>query len=245
MDVEMMDEVEDPPAETAFLQEEAMVWRPFVAPMVVPSAGSAQKQQQQQQLSQIHLTPRLVSYYEVSILAPPVVVVNTMDTPACTSVPTSRRLVEERDEFCRDSAVRCVAVGLATDQFPLYARLPGWEPDSFGYHGDDGGIYHELGHAVRQYGPLFGAGDVVGCGIDYLAGAIFYTLNGQFMGYAFENLPSESLQQDWYPTVGLDNTNWPVQCNFGCEQPFVFDLTTIMEGHKERVKQTIIDKILE
>jgi hypothetical protein len=120
--------------------------------------------------------------------------------------------------------------------------MPGWDANSFGYHGDDGKIYHgEACSAIRRYGPLFGAGDVVGCGIDYLAGAIFFTLNGQFMGYAFENLSLESLQQhEYYPTVGLLNTNWPVQCNFGCEQPFVFDLTTIPAGQNETVLQTML-----
>jgi hypothetical protein len=199
--------------------------------MVVPSACSAQMQQPP---LQVHLTPRLVSYYEVSILEPPVVVFAITDTrTTATAVPS---LLYGNGQVCGIDEAPCVAVGLATDQFPLYSHMPGWDSNSFGYHGDDGKIYHDDARSgIRRYGPIFGAGDVVGCGIDYLARAIFFTLNGQFLGYAFGKLSLKSLQQDFYPTVGLHNTKWPVQCNFGCEQPFVFDLTTIAAGQKETV----------
>ena len=33
----------------------------------------------------------------------------------------------------------CVAIGLATDQFDNNTRFPGWDFESYGYHGDDGG----------------------------------------------------------------------------------------------------------
>jgi hypothetical protein len=194
----------------------------------------------QQPPLQVHLTPRLVSYYEVSILEPPVVVFAITDTrTTATAVPS---LLYGNGQVCGIDEAPCVAVGLATDQFPLYSHMPGWDSNSFGYHGDDGKIYHDDARSgIRRYGPIFGAGDVVGCGIDYLARAIFFTLNGQFLGYAFGKLSLKSLQQDFYPTVGLHNTKWPVQCNFGCEQPFVFDLTTIVAARQEEtVLQTIM-----
>ena len=162
-------------------------------------------------------------------------------TTAVPSLPLETETETETDCICMDDLPPCVAVGLTTDQFPLYSHFPGWDSNSFGFHGDDGGIYHCGAYrAHRVYGPLFGAGDVVGCGIDYLASAIFFTLNGKFMGYALENLPLESLQQNYYPTVGLFNTNWVVQCNFGCDQPFVFDLTTIAAGQREAVFRSML-----
>lgn len=34
-------------------------------------------------------------------------------------------------------------------------RLPGWEPRSYGYHGDDGCAFHGSGQG-REYGPKYG-----------------------------------------------------------------------------------------
>lgn len=36
-------------------------------------------------------------------------------------------------------------------------RLPGWEPQSYGYHGDDGNVFRSDGKG-RRFGPLFGTG---------------------------------------------------------------------------------------
>ena len=36
-------------------------------------------------------------------------------------------------------------------------RLPGWEPQSYGYHGDDGNAFRSDGKG-RRYGPTFGTG---------------------------------------------------------------------------------------
>jgi SPRY domain len=108
------------------------------------------------------LTPRWIAYYEVTIHA--------------SNQPTS--------SFA--GSPECVAIGLSCAGFPLHGRMPGWDAQSFGYHSDDGGIFHASGHACALYGPTFGVGDVVGCGLDYAASAIFYTLNGQFLGYAFD-----------------------------------------------------------
>eukprot|EP01036_Dinobryon_divergens_P060402 gene60402-80564_t len=36
----------------------------------------------------------------------------------------------------------CVAIGVACALFPLRNRMPGWDVNSFGYHGDDGNFFH-------------------------------------------------------------------------------------------------------
>lgn len=48
-----------------------------------------------------------------------------------------------------------------------------WEPNSYGYHGDDGKACH--GGLREPYGPQFTASDVVGAGINYLTQTIFFT----------------------------------------------------------------------
>jgi hypothetical protein len=112
--------------------------------------------------------------------------------------------------------------------FPSFSHVRGWDSCSYGYHGDDGGIFHATGNMLRTYGPVYGKGDTVGCGVDYSRHAIFFTHNGKFLGYAFENLSVEQLQRDWYPVVGLD-TNCPIVCNFGIDKPFAYDLRGMLK----------------
>jgi len=181
-------------------------WRPFVAPFCLKD-------------SVMNMTPRLVSYYEVSILQAP--------TPAATSNTSVRPSPST-------TLSECVAVGLALPDFSLHKCMPGWDSFSYGYHGDDGGIFHAKGQMLKQYGPSFGVGDIIGCGIDYHQRAIFFTRNGEFLGYAFEDLDTTLLTRDLYPVVGTD-TNHLIQCNFGTDRPFSFDLQSYMEKQKDVV----------
>ncbi|CAI2169231.1 3659_t:CDS:2 [Funneliformis geosporum] len=60
-------------------------------------------------------------------------------------------------------------------------RLPGWEPKSFGYHGDDGNKFESNGTGA-PYGPIFTTGDIIGCGINFYKKKAFYTKNGKNLG---------------------------------------------------------------
>ena len=64
-------------------------------------------------------------------------------------------------------------------------RLPGWDKNSYGYHGDDGHSFRSSGTG-QQYGPTFTTGDVIGCGINLVDGSCFYTKNGHHLGVAFK-----------------------------------------------------------
>ena len=195
--------------------DESPQWRPFVAPFSLPDGT-------------VSFTPRLISYFEVHI-------VNTNEmsdkTPAVDH-PHGLQL-----DRVRASSSECVAVGLSLTSFHLHSRMPGWDALSYGWHGDDGGLFHNNGQMVRHFGSTFGVGDVVGCGIDYQTSSLFYTLNGEFLGYAFEMTEAELLM-DWYPTVGVD-TNSLVQCNFGTDRPFQFDLQSMIEKDRETLVQTV------
>jgi hypothetical protein len=56
-------------------------------------------------------------------------------------------------------------------------RLPGWDRNSYGYHGDDGHSFCSSGTG-QAYGPTFTTGDVIGCGLNLIDGSCFYTKNG-------------------------------------------------------------------
>lgn len=185
------------------------VYKPFCAPFI----GSDSK---------VQLTPRLVSYFEVSILPAPAEFLGTRP----------RGLGRHR---YGTTAPECVAVGLATESFSLHTRMPGWDSQSYGYHGDDGGIFHAAGSMIKEYGSHFGVGDTIGCGVDYPKQAIFFTLNGVFLGYAFV---LKDPVQDLFPVIGMD-TNCPVECNFGTAAPFQFDLAGMIAKHENIVLQAM------
>lgn len=56
-----------------------------------------------------------------------------------------------------------VAIGLVSDRFPLVGRQPGWRGRSYGYHGDDGRLFHKSGEVgVSRLKPSH-ASLVFGC----------------------------------------------------------------------------------
>lgn len=60
-------------------------------------------------------------------------------------------------------------------------KLPGWDPDSWAYHGDDGKTFCcQL--TGKPYGPTFSSDDTIGCGVNFSDGTAFFTKNGNFLG---------------------------------------------------------------
>ena len=59
--------------------------------------------------------------------------------------------------------------------------MPGWGSGAWGYHGDDRHTFHAGGKG-DSYGPTFGAGDVIGCGVDFGSGTAWFTKNGRMLG---------------------------------------------------------------
>ena len=69
--------------------------------------------------------------------------------------------------------------------FSFLCRLPGWDKQSYGYHGDDGHSFCSSGTG-QPYGPTFTTGDIIGCGLNLIDGSCFYTKNGIHLGVAFQ-----------------------------------------------------------
>mmetsp|Transcript_8919 Transcript_8919/g.21799 ORF Transcript_8919/g.21799 Transcript_8919/m.21799 type:complete len:635 (+) Transcript_8919:132-2036(+) len=198
--------------------EPSSEWIPFVVPFVDQSDNDT--------VTTVNITPRFVSYFEVSILENS----NDDDVMSLNNTTSSTH----RPPSLRTSYSDCVAVGVATKNFHFQSRMPGWDLLSFGYHGDDGGIFHSSGGMLKQFGPKYGPGDTVGCGIDYVSKGIFYTLNGAFLGYAWERVSDKILLEDLFPVVGID-TNSPIHLNFGSVDSgaFQFDLSNFIKKHEK------------
>eukprot|EP00934_Nitzschia_sp_Nitz4_P005093 Nitzschia sp. Nitz4//scaffold141_size107518//99610//101178//NITZ4_004300-RA/size107518-processed-gene-0.94-mRNA-1//1//CDS//3329536360//5083//frame0 len=200
-----------------FLCRTAMAMMQYPRPFVAPYLKSENNWQ---------VTPSLVAYFEVDILH---------SSEATTEENTTRHPASHRS-FWGARRTECVAIGLGTRSFQVHGRMPGWDSQSVGYHGDDGGVFHASGGMLEQYGPTFGSGDTVGCGIDFVEQAIFYTLNGEFLGYALKHATTFCklfLEQDLYPVVGIDS-HVPVSMNFGKTKPFQFDLAAHFNEQHER-----------
>ncbi|KAK7931723.1 Ran-binding protein 9 [Apiospora marii] len=126
-----------------------------------------------------------------------------------------------------------ISVGFSHRPVSL-ARLPGWESDSYGYHGDDGHVY--VGHqSGKVYGPTFCVGDTIGCGVNFKNGNAFFTKNGIHLGIACRDVKGGPV----YPAVGLKKQGEHIRVNFG-HTPFVFDIDGLMQSERNKVKQEIL-----
>ncbi len=73
-----------------------------------------------------------------------------------------------------------IGIGFSGKSVSL-SRAPGWEPESWGYHGDDGNSFAAQ-NVGKHYGPPFTTCDTVGCGVNFRTGCAFFTKNGVNLG---------------------------------------------------------------
>ncbi|KAK4895336.1 hypothetical protein LTR27_006679 [Elasticomyces elasticus] len=121
-----------------------------------------------------------------------------------------------------------VGVGFSTRKAALN-RLPGWETESWAYHGDDGYCFAAQASG-KAYGPRFSSNDVIGCGVNFRTGEAFFTRNGVYLGVAFSGIKSEKAQ--YYPSVGMKKPGEHLRINLG-RTPFVFDINHMMEQERQ------------
>ncbi len=109
-----------------------------------------------------------------------------------------------------------VAIGFTTENFKIN-QMPGWELNTYGYHSDDGKLYHsgKITHSdnmkqfERNFNTTFTTGDVVGAGISYLKQKVYFTKNNFVVGSIHYNL-----ENTLYPTIGFWGKSVTVDVNF-------------------------------
>jgi hypothetical protein len=93
------------------------------------------------------------------------------------------------------------------------------------------------------YGPMFGTGDVIGCGVDFGQNRVFYTKNGAYLGMVFDNVGSNG---DIFPSVGLRHTGEAIRVNFGHE-PFKYDIDYHVQQQRSltwsKIQSTPLDRL--
>ncbi|XP_953994.1 uncharacterized protein TA07005 [Theileria annulata] len=132
-----------------------------------------------------------------------------------TCAPTNCPLYYYEVEILKCDSQPKIVVGFSYSNYHLN-RHPGSEPNSVGYKSEDGYCMNGTSKS-ENYGPSYGKGDVIGCGINYLNQNYFFTKNGSFLGNAV-NL----FHIDNYPTVGLNSFGESVKFNF--QGPFKFNI---------------------
>ncbi|KAI0838710.1 SPRY-domain-containing protein [Hypoxylon sp. FL0890] len=130
----------------------------------------------------------------------------------------------------RDETTVCI--GFSTKNVPLM-RPPGWEPESWGYHGDDGDIYSGQNVGKDYDGRSFGPQDTIGCGINFRTREAFFTKNGQDFKTAFRDIKG-----DLYPTVGMKKAGEHIRVNFG-QTGFIFDIDSMVKREQAKIKAAI------
>lgn len=106
-----------------------------------------------------------------------------------------------------DAGEKCtIAIGAAPADYPLNCQ-PGWERHSVAYHGDDGSLFHEVGHGT-PFGPVWRRFDVIGLGVRKHVSEssqvdpeiqVYFTRNGVELGHTTVSVPPTGL----FPTVGF------------------------------------------
>ena len=132
-----------------------------------------------------------------------------------------------------------IGIGLSVKDVKL-DRLPGWEPNSYGYHGDDGHGFNGRGTG-RPYGPVYTTGDWIGVIYDRFERTITFTKKGFQLGPAFQNVPENN---KFYPTVGFRTPDEEIVVNFGDDldrRPFKGDYRSILDGVVSNLYRAVLN----
>ncbi|KAI1300515.1 hypothetical protein EDD11_006174 [Mortierella claussenii] len=112
-----------------------------------------------------------------------------------------------------------ISIGIASKSLRKNCQV-GWDLNSWGYHSDDGFLYFGNGKQNIKYAYEYKENDVVGCGINFVDRAVFFTQNGDMLGVAFRFIKDTI---PLYPAIGLSHAGTEINANFG-DQTFLFNI---------------------
>ncbi|KAK0707798.1 ankyrin repeat-containing domain protein [Lasiosphaeris hirsuta] len=124
------------------------------------------------------------------------------------------------------AAVGFCTIGGGVIQFPGWPSRPiAPGAKSWGYHGDDGGLFvsSNLEGSSKAEAKPYGPGDTIGCGVDLAEHEIWFTLNGVRLDATFAGVDGRL-----FPLLGLKEVV-TLQTNFGAE-PFKWKGPDEQEG---------------
>lgn len=127
-----------------------------------------------------------------------------------------------------------LSIGFSAGDVRL-SRLPGWDRNSWGYHGDDGRSFANDKNG-NAYGPTYGSGDTIGCGIDFTQNRAFFTKNGAPLPMVFDGIGRDC---ELFPTVGLRSAEEHARVNFG-QEPFKYDIDDHVAQQRSAVWRSIL-----
>ncbi len=119
-------------------------------------------------------------------------------------------------EILDEGSKRDITIGLSDKEFVMNKQC-GTTSKSYGLH-SDGKIFHDKSKG-DSFTNKFKTKDVIGCGFYFSKNSIFFTINGKFINWAFNNVEFNN----YYPTVSLHSLNEKIAINFG-KQNFLFDV---------------------
>ena len=113
----------------------------------------------------------------------------------------------------------------------------GDDTHSWGYDGAQGKKWHggsDVGHTSYGGAHRWSTGDVIGCLLDIEKGIVSFTLNGEALGVAFNNVTrsnenkNENKKATYYPACSLE-ANQSLRINLG-QRSFAFDSVVTSEN---------------
>ena len=106
-----------------------------------------------------------------------------------------------------------IGVGICIKNSSLN-KMPGWDPFTFGYHGDDGKIYCEDDSSRKAMkGEKFESGDQIGVLLDFNTAELTFSKNKK--NIKMIKLEAHHMNQDFYPSIGIISSDAIVQLKSG------------------------------